>query len=461
MENHVDERFENKTELLCLFQHMFFLSRVREAKEKLKTGSVLKTSAKLPDQFISIQNRITVNGNEYALDQVLPYSVRSPNFHAKVDGKDVTKIPSRLWFGGVNGATIFMVKDNYNRPSFIDINDGKNEAMLVPLDVPDADGLLVEVSSGDFDYDYLNSVFHDGDDPDAVLPAQIENVDYHAYAERSMDSCSTFRTIEIAIAYDSTFCAKYNSDASAAQTAIESIVALASQYYEVGGLCTKIQISYFDGYCDPSADIYSELIHGADLLGAFREYWNSHRQDVHRDVAHLFSGTAFPGEDAVGLALVSEICDLENAYAINFMFTTELKVQANLFAHELGHNAGANHYGTSDTGHLMNPALNDGRNGFSETCIASMDQYFSQQNCVDWNEGSQGGTCGGGNIGDGICADGTCCSQDGWCGTSAEHCGESPCGDGNIGNGICEDGSCCSQDGWCGTSAEHCGDYNY
>jgi hypothetical protein len=34
-------------------------------------------------------------------------------------------------------------------------------------------------------------------------------------------------------------------------------------------------------------------------------------------------------------------------------------------------------------------------------------------------------SCGGGSRGDGVCADGTCCSQWGWCGTSADHCGTS------------------------------------
>ena len=91
-------------------------------------------------------------------------------------------------------------------------------------------------------------------------------------------------------------------------------------------------------------------------------------------------------------------------------------------------------------------------------------------------------TCGNGSPGDGVCADGTCCSQFGWCGTSAEHCGggggggssgggsggvpapgpgPSPgggtCGNGSPGDGVCADGTCCSQFGWCGTSAEHCG----
>jgi len=78
-------------------------------------------------------------------------------------------------------------------------------------------------------------------------------------------------------------------------------------------------------------------------------------------------------------------------------------------------------------------------------------------------------TCGSGNVGDGTCAnEGECCSQYGWCGTSAEHCGGSPgpgptpgggtCGSGNVGDGTCANaGECCSQYGWCGTSAEHCG----
>ena len=77
--------------------------------------------------------------------------------------------------------------------------------------------------------------------------------------------------------------------------------------------------------------------------------------------------------------------------------------------------------------------------------------------------------CGNGHQGDGTCANlEEYCSQYGWCGTSAEHCGGSPpgpgptpggetCGNGNVGNGICSNpGECCSPFGWCGTSAEHC-----
>jgi hypothetical protein len=84
------------------------------------------------------------------------------------------------------------------------------------------------------------------------------------------------------------------------------------------------------------------------------------------------------------------------------------------------------------------------------------------------------GTCGGGSTGNGACANGQCCSQWGWCGTSADHCSGQPpsptpapptpappsagtCGGGSTGNGACANGQCCSQWGWCGTSADHCG----
>ena len=84
--------------------------------------------------------------------------------------------------------------------------------------------------------------------------------------------------------------------------------------------------------------------------------------------------------------------------------------------------------------------------------------------CVG-GSGTSGGTCGGGNQGNGICPlGGECCSQYGWCGTTAAHCGSGgsssggTCGGGNRGNGICPlGGECCSQYGWCGTSAAHCG----
>ena len=85
--------------------------------------------------------------------------------------------------------------------------------------------------------------------------------------------------------------------------------------------------------------------------------------------------------------------------------------------------------------------------------------------------GGTGGTCGGGNRGNGVCSiEGECCSEFGWCGVDADHCGagnggvnptptpvSGTCGGGNRGNGVCSiEGECCSEFGWCGVTADHC-----
>lgn len=85
--------------------------------------------------------------------------------------------------------------------------------------------------------------------------------------------------------------------------------------------------------------------------------------------------------------------------------------------------------------------------------------------------------CGGGIIGNGTCADNSCCSNDGYCGNTILHCGagkcaagcnatltSTPCGNGTVGNGTCisyvasrDPFQCCSQHGYCGKSADYCG----
>jgi len=96
---------------------------------------------------------------------------------------------------------------------------------------------------------------------------------------------------------------------------------------------------------------------------------------------------------------------------------------------------------------------------------------------TDGTCGTQGGTtCAGSTFGN-------CCSQYGWCGSSADHCGAScnsgfgTCGSstspapapvkvstdgtcGSQGGATCRGsafGNCCSQYGWCGSSSGHCG----
>jgi hypothetical protein len=96
---------------------------------------------------------------------------------------------------------------------------------------------------------------------------------------------------------------------------------------------------------------------------------------------------------------------------------------------------------------------------------------------------STDGSCGSGKA---TCAGstfGNCCSQYGWCGSTTDHCGTGcnlaagTCSgggstapapapakkvstDGSCGTTTCAGsafGNCCSQYGWCGSTADHCG----
>ncbi|MHC5022676.1 MAG: M12 family metallo-peptidase [Planctomycetota bacterium] len=78
------------------------------------------------------------------------------------------------------------------------------------------------------------------------------------------------------------------------------------------------------------------------LLGQFRELWNTLYPDVDRDVAHLLSGR--PHRGVIGVASLGVICNMELAYGVSLShWTTNFVQRVGLTAHELGHNWNAIH----------------------------------------------------------------------------------------------------------------------
>lgn len=84
----------------------------------------------------------------------------------------------------------------------------------------------------------------------------------------------------------------------------------------------------------------------SNLLGEFQAYWNANRQNVQRDVAHLFTGRNMgqASGGAIGIAYVSAICNLGASYGVSqSRYTTNLTRRVAVTAHEIGHNFSALH----------------------------------------------------------------------------------------------------------------------
>ena len=99
------------------------------------------------------------------------------------------------------------------------------------------------------------------------------------------NGCSSFRVVEVALAFDSTFCAKQGGEQATRQE-IERIVARASLMYQTQGVCTKLVISHLEGFCSSSQDPYRTGVNtndigcsgnGFGLLPAFKQYWQANR----------------------------------------------------------------------------------------------------------------------------------------------------------------------------------------
>lgn len=130
---------------------------------------------------------------------------------------------------------------------------------------------------------------------------------------------------------------------------------------------------------DPHGDGGCSSLDPYCLLDQFTEYENSNQSSSH-DLSHLFTGRELNGA-TVGLAFLGVVCDFPSAkYGLtqvrNFEGVTSL-----IFAHEIGHNFGADH--DSATPSLMSPFIDSDNNSFSAFSLNEINTYLgSSGSCV-------------------------------------------------------------------------------
>ncbi|CAJ1956325.1 unnamed protein product [Cylindrotheca closterium] len=380
-----------------------------EALQDFKEDNFLLPSADTPTQQVSASGTVSANGKTYSVvDDLQEFKIYTDDASISVNGEprpleDSNTSRTRVFKGkGPVGETVLVAKKEGEVQSVNIFVDGSEFASMEAV----GDGTLASIRPEDFDMERLKQ-FPLGD----IETEFIE--DEEMYREelsqnnggRSLQvkgSCKTYKEVEVAIAYDSTFCAQVaGNDENMARSVVEQAVARASVLYEP--MCVLLRVTHLEGFCDPWKDPYVQAVQNAYHIGCsggkgtlqnFQNIWETSRADVHRDTAHFFIGKAYPGS-VIGCAYIQSTPSLcgSYSYGVNQLsFTKNRQLQGNLFAHELGHNMGAGHFFDNNRigEFLMEPYINSARNGLNPVSQNSIQNYLNRKSCVSTVErGSQ------------------------------------------------------------------------
>ena len=148
------------------------------------------------------------------------------------------------------------------------------------------------------------------------------------------------RTLELATEADYEFYQRYGSGSN---TEVLAIINMIEGLYQ-NTFNMKINVTYQSVWTnsnDPFTGNPSTL-DGAELLtNELRNYWESNRQGVQRDLVHLFSGRDYNQSGVFGRVYeIGTVCSARNK---SYGFTKDRVNQFLTTAHEIGHNFGGIH----------------------------------------------------------------------------------------------------------------------
>ena len=356
-------------------------------------------------------DEILVDGEMIALEmtKLTPINIFTPNAMYFFDGIQRGDPPASSVYSSNVDATVTLTMTPEGLQSISKMDPITGETINVLPMEPGSD-IFVEITASDVNPEELRR--YEFGDPvgmsrrDRDLRALPEGI-----MARSLQGCSSFRVIELAVAYDSTFCADVGGSESLATAAVERIVSDASQIYQQPGLCLKIQIAAIDGFCDPIVDPYASIIpfSVSGIASEFMRFITNDpvRSAIPRDAFHLFYGGK-PGFGAIGFAYLDVLCDNNFGFGVNeITFSSNPVLQASLLAHELGyvllrmkcflyhkchltrfsfvnehsHNAGSNH--DSQTGqNIMSPVICTCPS-FSSSSVSQINSHVASVSCIN------------------------------------------------------------------------------
>ena len=196
----------------------------------------------------------------------------------------------------------------------------------------------------------------------------------------------TTSEIDIAVVADSKFASDKGDNAEAEMiTRMNNVDGIFSS--QLGVQINVGRVDVFDSTNDPFTDdsFTGEVVAG-NLLAKVVKFRSDSDAQKANGLTHLFTGHALKGA-TIGVAYVGVLCNESHGVALTEA-RSKAAIDSLIVAHELGHNFGAGHDGTSGGNcesepqtFLMSPVIN-GSDTFSNCSITEMQDDVSRASCI-------------------------------------------------------------------------------
>lgn len=277
-----------------------------------------------------------------------------------------------------------------------------NGFKLVPLDRHNYPGVFVNVGARSGIQTFENDIVH--------MPAPGITVENNLLPNvtRQEGRCALGQRhyLEVAIAYDHTFCNLFSGEALIANAVIQAMVDESNVAW-TRDTCVEVVLVHLESNCQRSTDPYRNFNNfpsfrpcsvtrfpepcstGEFLLYSFTTFWNTNRPAVQRDAAYLVTGFR-DGTSTAGIAFIGTACG-------NFGYGWIEGSNFLTFAHEVGHTLSAQH---TSQGIMVASGISSSRfNSVSQRQITS---YVDRVSCITTGAPVCDATCAG------ACVDNKC-----------------------------------------------------
>jgi len=352
----------------------------------------LKKDVTLFIQKMSPRKSLRIDEQEYFLDNLIPMDLLDPEMHYMFEDEEKQLPPVNIFTKDERYESIMLSKDRDENIRSITIFNKKDGSSIDFK--PIASTYFAKVRTDDANVEGIAKKYHLSEGRKGKSNPFLKISNLRAKMEEDESFCVFRKVIQIALAYDSSFCEEAGGETEAWDEMFRIIGGVTQKYGQIG-VCASFKVTWVEGFCKEARDPYRPMIrrnksgcNGFGLLDEFQSMWQIRRLYVFRDTAHLFSGTGLECNPTngcvVGCAYIASICGSEGYGVSHATFSKNSNMRTVLVAHEIGHNYGANH-NPSNTDFIMYPSVNDAPLGFSAKSISSFktNTYLCTHTCLE------------------------------------------------------------------------------